>query len=185
MKALGKGRAEQRPPWNLSGFGSNDTGVERDTQKVSFFDRDHPLDLSYVFDREGLPGPGLIPLGDYIAQLSSKVPFTFRWDKRNKASLSRIKVDVEELTANPRLDALLLAIHGKLPRNWCLTLLPGKVVLYLSDQRAYKAPIWRLTSGGPISSPDYGVLDRLDAADVDRGDEPADEGEDSDTAPES
>lgn len=161
-KARIQGLAE-RPKWNSSGFGSNDTGVERDTQRVSVFDQEYPLDLDARIEFEDEPAEKTkIPLDMYLKWLSGQFKFVFRRQTKRipvDKSLSAKQVNFAEMTASRSLRDLLLAIHGKLPRGWVLTVLRGKLVLYVDDKRPYKSPIWRLESGELADKPDYQLGD--------------------------
>lgn len=162
--------APDRPEWNFSGFGSNDTGVERDTQRVSVFDQTYPLDLEAPIEFEDEPDPLTpLPLNKYLQWLAGQFKFTFR-RQTSKAppgkALAGVVVDFADMTVSKSLRALLLAIHAKLPNGWVLTVLRGKVVLYFDDTRPYKSPLWRLEAGRQAGKPDYrlGDVGKPDAA---------------------
>jgi hypothetical protein len=150
-----------RPPWNFSGFGSNDTGRERDTQKVSRFDGLHPLDLSALIELPEAPvavdasGKSPISLSVYLRWLSGVLPFTFRCQR--SAQLSAMSVDYAKLTRSTVLGDLLLAIHAELPATWSITVLRGKVLLYMNDVKAYKSPVWRLDATVTPEAPNYAL----------------------------
>lgn len=153
----------ERPEWNFSGFGSNDTGVERDTQRVSVFDQRYPLDLAARIDFDDLPAERTeIPLDKYLKWLSGQFRFVFRRQTKGipeHKSLAKVPVDFDRMTGSQSLQGLLLAIHAKLPDGWVLTVLRGKVVLYLSDERRYKSPLWRLEAERSAGEPDYTLGD--------------------------
>ncbi len=164
-----KGVERRRPLWNFSGFGSNDTGRERDTQRVSVFDQHHPLDLTAVIDL-GLPGASPresvwntitdeISLYDYVVWLASRVPFIFRKPGAPRKELRAVRVRFADMIASTVLRALLAQVHTRLPSRWVLTVLRGKVVLYKDDQAAYKSPVLRLESGVAAAEPDYVLRD--------------------------
>jgi len=161
-KARVLGLAE-RPEWNFSGFGSNDTGVERDTQRVSVFDQRYPLDLDARIDFEEPPAEmSAVPLDKYLKWLAGQFKFVFRRQTSGVPSskaLANQRVDYGAMTSGNSLSALLMAIHAKLPDGWVVTVLRGKVVLYLNDQRRYKSPLWRLEAGRPAGAPDYTLGD--------------------------
>ena len=156
-----------RPDWNFSGFGSNDTGVERDTQRVSVFDQRYPLDLNAPIRFEAEPAEKVgISLDKYLKWLAGELQFVFRRQATKtprEKSLAGVTVDFASMTANPSLRDLLLAIHRKLPDGWVLTVLRGKLVLYLNDRRTYKSPVWRLEAGQEAGAPNYSLGDIGDA----------------------
>lgn len=152
------------PEWNNSGFGSNDTGKERDTQKVSVFDQKYPLDLDGEIDLEDAVPAGAVSLEAYLKWLGTQLKFTFRRQDPKSipvraVRLSDINVNPAEMTRSTTLRDLLLAIHGVLPAGWVLTVLRGKLVLYFEDGRAYKSPLWRLAAGVPAGTANYELGD--------------------------
>lgn len=93
--------------WNktLKGFGSNDPGRERDTQKPSEFDLRYPVDEAYTVDVPA--GPLLV--GEYLKLVQGQLPYVLRYSgsKRKKPTsgpLARILAE----TYKP-------AMAGKLP----------------------------------------------------------------------
>lgn|GEM_PF-406453 len=159
-----------RPRWNFSGFGSNDPGQERDTQKVSRFDALHPLDLDATIELPGAPvvpdKAGKLPtllLKNYLAWLAGALPFTFRSQRSAELNLA---VDFATLTKSTVLRDLLLAIQAVLPPGWTITVLRSKVLLYKNDAKAYKSPVWRLDAGSPAGAPNY-VITAADVQPVD------------------
>lgn len=153
-----------RPDWNLSGFGSNDPGVERDTQRVSVFDQKFPLDLDAVISLETVPEFGSSEsLQTYLDWLRKELKFIFRVQKKGvpkELRLNNCTVVAQDMLASLRLKDLLLRIHEALPAGWVLTVLRGKVVLYLDDKRPYKSPLWQLKAGyPPEAEPNYELGD--------------------------
>lgn len=155
------------PAWNYSGFGSNDTGRERDTQKVSTFDQLHPLDIDARIDLAGTPrldATGSLPLNEYLRWLAASLTFIFRFPK--SPELSAVTVNFAEMTASNVLRDLVLILHKKLPLRWSITVLRGKAVLYKDDSANYKSPIWRLEAGSVAGLPDYTLRTPTAAAGV-------------------
>ncbi|WAC74144.1 hypothetical protein OU995_05300 [Roseateles sp. SL47] len=152
-----------RPEWNQSGFGSNDPGVERDTQRVSIFDQKYPLDLDAIIDLPDIDLEDTLSLAKYLDWLKKQLKFTFRIQKRNipgASKLEKVQVSFPQMTQSARLKDLLLKIHQALPEGWILTVLRGKVVLYVNDERPYKSPLWRLIACSPVSGgPNYDLGD--------------------------
>ncbi|MCX7153240.1 MAG: hypothetical protein NT115_12150 [Proteobacteria bacterium] len=157
------GVKKARPAWNLSGFGSNDPGKERDTQKVSVFDQRHPLDLdakiSFDLNRHPLPEGPQTTLLVYLTWLAKHLPFTFRTDKKQLKKLGDVSVTPSALFKDQTLRQLLLKIHSKLPANWTLTVLRGKVVLYENEDAKYKSPVWVLIGKQAAGQPTYELGD--------------------------
>ncbi|HSV47544.1 MAG TPA: GIY-YIG nuclease family protein [Ramlibacter sp.] len=154
--AGGSGKASE---WNNSGFGSNDTGAERDTQKVSLFDRQFPLDLDGTIDVEPeLPVPsGTIPLNEYLMWLRDTVQLTFRFSKKvpKGSELSSVSVDAAHMTTSMRFGDLLQRVHENLPADWTLVVLRGKLLLCYGPLAKYKSPLWMLRAGTTAGQPNY------------------------------
>lgn len=148
---------QHRPEWNGSGLGSNDTGIKRDTQSVSLFDQLHPLNLDALIEFDVPLTQKKIPLANYLDWLREELQITLRRQTKavplNKALTK--SVSVKTMTATPTLEGLLLAVHKFLPRGWVLTVLRGKIVLYLNDRTKYLSPLWQLKPGCPAPNPDY------------------------------
>lgn len=175
-EVAGLSKAECKPEWNFSGFGSNDPGRERDTQKVSLFDRKYPIDLSAVVDLDlDRPGPEPIPLTKYLDWLGKQLQFTLRYQKKGmppNRQLKTVNVDAAELTQDATIQGLLQAVIARLPEDWVLTVLRGKVLLYYKDNKAYKSPLWQVQAGltaATAPAPNYDLLP-ADGEDVDEAD---------------
>lgn len=135
---------ETEPPFlNNSGFGSNDTGAKRDSQKTSKFDHRYPLDPDSTVDafamaREqcanALRGARLEPvrpdLASGLAWFGKNVPFTFRVQEDTDAALSGIAVDSSKLFAAGPMRSVLARISSKLPEGWLISIMLGKVLVY-------------------------------------------------------
>jgi hypothetical protein len=170
---------EQYPLWNNSGFGSNDTGKERDRQKVSKFDAWHPLDLESTLDLLThkpplLDAEGRLPLNIYLKWLSANLPFTFRFEKTKAKTkeLADRSVDFEMMITSHTMKDVFLRIHAALPPLWAITILRGKVVLYRTDTRAYKSPIWRLAAEEIPPLPSYTLRESDIETDAQTSDSP-------------
>ncbi len=111
--------------WNNSGFGSNDPGKERDTQKPAKFDRAFPIDFD--FQVQDLP-TGTMALATYLNAVSKGTPFLIRSE------------DVPEditITAHNSIDRLsnvMADVMSVLPKTWQCTVLFGRVILYPRHQ---------------------------------------------------
>lgn len=119
------------PLWNTNGFGSNDTGKERDTTnfKASHFDVLHPADLGYVIDSLE---QGVYPVNKLLPVFKKALPYLFRydnqWAKHPDYLTSQVTISQSPVTAAQVFDALINA----LPPGWQITALPGYVIMYKS-----------------------------------------------------
>lgn len=117
-------------PWNNSGFGGNDPGKERDTQKPADFDLEHPIDVNVELD---FLQPGLFKVQELLKQLSSNLPYTFRYEKKRHQEELDFYVEVK-LTGTSMKDMLALILEG-LPRGmWQATILLGRIILYRENR---------------------------------------------------
>jgi hypothetical protein len=117
--------------WNNSGFGSNDPGVERDTQKPARFDREFPIDIDRAFEFEGV---GAIPFPEAVEVLKSKVEYLIRVEEN--PSLADYSVTIP---ASPATTArsMLRDMLRSLPKSWQVTVLHGRVIVY-EETKTYK-----------------------------------------------
>lgn len=117
--------------WNNSGFGSNDPGRERDTQKPAKFDQEFPIDIHREFEFEGV---GPIPFNEALEIVQSKVEYLIRVeeDKISDDWLVTIPASTKA-TAWSMLRDLMNALHS----GWQLTILHGRVILY-EETKTYK-----------------------------------------------
>ncbi|MEV0266042.1 caspase family protein [Streptomyces sp. NPDC050617] len=129
-------------PWNLNGFGNNDSGRLRDTTRLRshHFDALYPIDLSWPIRTEGAEGD--LTAYEFANYLRSELPYSFRFQlakRRNSiddvTSLDDIPVTVPEglLTAD-RAFRLLAAAMGK---QWQISALAGQVLMYREENLRY------------------------------------------------
>ena len=139
-----------KPPFlNNSGFGSNDTGEERDTQKTSRFDEEFPIDLESRVDafadaklrrellnekaqkepRCGVDGRcNLLQALDWF---SENVSFTFRLgESRKEPDLLNLMAQPRRLLAADSVREVLSRISALLSDEWRITVLKGRVLLH-------------------------------------------------------
>ncbi|MBV6410691.1 MAG: hypothetical protein GAKPKEKM_01513 [Rhodocyclaceae bacterium] len=153
-----------KPPYlNNSGFGSNDTGEERDTQKTSRFDEKFPLDLDSWVDayadakhRRDLINEkaqteprcgegGRCNLLQALDWFSENVSFTFRLgESRKEPDLPNLMVQPRQLLAAGPMREVLSRISALLSDEWQITVLKGRVLLHkkreeFSDSLGYFA----------------------------------------------
>jgi len=154
VNLAGKKSKAKPPALNNSGFGSNDTGKERDSQKTSRFDTAHPLELASVvnaFDsatefsdiRRHLPDmaeDGTCPLLEAVVWFSEAVYFTCRISKGARSLLARqekIKVDPRTLFAKDSMSACLKKVSLSLA-GLKILVLEGRVLIVESDDAGLK-----------------------------------------------
>jgi hypothetical protein len=115
--------------WNLGGLGSNDTGVGRDKQKPSGFDRRFPIDIT--MPKHGLLDVGTMNAKQFFQTLSSRLPYTIRLPKglNNHADLLNTSIAVDENNTNTSLRGALGLLLDALPPAWSVRVFPGRVVL--------------------------------------------------------
>jgi len=121
----------KRAPWNYSGFGGNDPGVERDTQKVARFDKRHPILVDLELD---FLTPGSYPLNMLLTTSRKSLPYTFRFEKELYQDERAVTI---EGNSPPTARQILGAAIEALPHGWQATVLPGRVILY-EEARIYR-----------------------------------------------
>ncbi len=131
--------------WNGSGFGSNDTGGNRDAQKPSQFDIRYPVDIT-------LPKQDALPVGPTtpklaIEHLSGKVPYTVRVapkDSSHSDLSSHVTFGNED--SNCTAEEAARRILNALP-SWCAKVHLNKIVFERGAQTA--APLFDATTWPP------------------------------------
>lgn len=123
-----------RLAWNLSGFGSNDPGRNRDKSAVTekHFDSLYPIDLNYtacVIQPENDHS-----VAEILRQLKAQLAYTVRYQNAGGRS-RRPHVDLQE--ASVRLNSeessvldMLRQIKAALGQEWQITAMPGYVIIY-------------------------------------------------------
>lgn len=126
------------PELNNSGFGSNDTGVERDTQETSKFDLAYPLDLQSVVDvfataNERQDGKynatSEASLRQALDWLSRNVCFTFRIDKKSDRSLLEGHTICLDILKADTMSNVMSKLSMVLPDQWRIVAMKGKVLV--------------------------------------------------------
>jgi len=125
--------------WNLSGFGSNDPGRNRDKSvvKESHFDSIYPIDL-------GLEARVVQPEGDrsvaeVLRQLKDQLAYTVRYQNAGGRS-RRPHTDLVETQVSLRSEEssvlnVLRQVKTVLGEEWQITALPGYVIIYKENER--------------------------------------------------
>ena len=126
--------------WNGSGFGSNDPGKERDTTEVKAtnYDAAFPIDIDKELEMSVAENE---VAADVILKLKACLPYTLRFE--NKGGRSRRPHIDFETTKVPSLvgpcttRSILTHLIEYLPTGWHATALPGYVIVYKNDKRAF------------------------------------------------
>lgn len=116
-------------PWNNSGFGSNDPGRNRDQTELrkGHFDASYPIDVDFCTE---------VPAGETTAArlvllMKNQLPYLLRYE--------RIDPDVTLTVPESRMTTrkLLKLIASRLEGDWQATALPGRILLYKEQNKAY------------------------------------------------
>lgn len=124
--------------WNGSGFGSNNPGVSRDTQKTSKFDTKYPIsiDIPLPLPPHGLPNP--CSVAKTLKWLCRQLPYTLRVESNSE--LNSVYVDTNAFfPADVTMRSVLTSVIAFLPNGWQATALKGYCLLY-KHHRTYPAP---------------------------------------------
>ena len=128
-------------PWNGSGFGSNDPGVERDTTKYkkTHFETQFPIDIERKLEF-GLPDIG--SAFEILSLLKSRLPYLIRFQSAEAGKrvahpdLTGTAVSLKNLSArNP--ERVIGEVVRALPAGWHATMLPSHIILYKDDDRKF------------------------------------------------
>lgn len=128
------------PPWNLSGFGSNDPGRERDTTtlKAGHFDLRYPIDIDVPLGASAAVGE--FSVSEVLATLKGEVPYVIRYQnnggksRRPHADLESTKVKIPDGGHNAR--SVLKLVQAALGPDWQVTVQPGYIIIY-KEKKAY------------------------------------------------
>lgn len=121
------------PPWNNSGFGSNDPGRERDTTKykTNHFSVLYPISLIRPVSAPLKAG---LSVRDALKLLKSELPFLLRFQgmrvKKNDLTDTVLPHDITGQSVEDTLKALVTL----LPVGWQATHLPGYIILYKENR---------------------------------------------------
>lgn len=128
-------KASPTPPtWNLSGFGSNDPGRNRDHTllKDGHFDKSYPIDLELPVSivLEG----GEASAADVLAQLKGQLDYNVRFEGASGKSKSPhpdlVAATVQLPKNNDTVLNILRRVKASLGSDWQITALPGYVIVY-------------------------------------------------------
>lgn len=120
--------------WNLSGFGSNDPGRNRDRSrlKADHFDSLYPIDLELPITHRFESFP--ITVADLLRFMKEKLAYNIRYanaggnSRRPHPDLETSSITLTEATNTVR--ELLRRAKRALGADWQITTLPGYVIVY-------------------------------------------------------
>lgn len=119
--------------WNLSGFGSNDPGRNRDRSrlKADHFDSLYPIDLELPITHRFESFP--ITVADLLKFMKEELAYTIRYanaggTRRPHPDLEASSITLAEATSTVR--ELLHRAKRALGTDWQITALPGYVIVY-------------------------------------------------------
>lgn len=132
-------RSNGKLPWNLSGFGSNDPGRNRDNSslKENHFDVSHPIDLGLSLTLDPACGTSVASI---LTQLKEQLPYTLRFEPASSGSKKPhpdlVNTDLEIGYQVQSVREVLTNIASALGPTWQITALPGHVIIY-RERRNY------------------------------------------------
>lgn len=131
-------KESQTPPvWNLSGFGSNDPGRNRDhtVLKDGHFDKSYPIDLELIVDLN--VENGTATAADVLSQLKSQLDYNIRFEgatnKSKKPHVDLVNAVVKLPQHSGTVHYFLSKVKEALGDEWQITALPGYVIVYRED----------------------------------------------------
>lgn len=120
--------------WNLSGFGSNDPGRNRDKSEVkgSHFDSMYPIDLD--LGTRVVQAEGDCSAAEVLRQLKDQLAYTVRFQNKGGKS-KKPHSDLEQamvrlLSERNSVLSILRQVKTALGAEWQITALPGYVIIY-------------------------------------------------------
>ena len=138
-------KAGPTPPiWNLSGFGSNDPGRNRDhtVLKIGHFDKSYPIDLD--LEVELVTADGWASAAEVLSQLKGQLAYNIRFEGKTSNSKTPhsdlIDTKVYFPSNTDTVVNILRRIKTALGPHWQITALPGYVIAY-REKNTYKEGI--------------------------------------------
>ncbi|MEV1530405.1 GIY-YIG nuclease family protein [Pseudomonas aeruginosa] len=120
--------------WNLSGFGSNDPGRNRDKSEVkdNHFDSMYPIDLD--LEARVVQVEGDCSVAGVLRQLKDQLAYTVRVQNKGGKS-KKPHSDLEQAMVRLRSErssvlSILRQVKTALGAEWQITALPGYVIIY-------------------------------------------------------
>ncbi|WP_134604404.1 GIY-YIG nuclease family protein [Pseudomonas aeruginosa] len=125
--------------WNLSGFGSNDPGRNRDKSvvKENHFDSLYPIDLD--FEARVVQPEDDHSVAEVLRQLKDQLAYTIRYQNAGGRS-KQPHIDLVETRVRLRSEEdgvlnVLRQVKAALGEEWQITALPGYVIIYKENER--------------------------------------------------
>ncbi|WP_323953699.1 GIY-YIG nuclease family protein [Aeromonas caviae] len=138
-------KASSTPPiWNLSGFGSNDPGRNRDhtVLKAGHFDKSYPIDLD--LDVELSIENCQASAAEVLSQLKDELSYNIRFEGKSSNSKQPhpdlIAAKVPLPTNKDTVINILRRVKTALGSAWQITALPGYIIAY-REKTDYKEGI--------------------------------------------
>ncbi|MBC6487552.1 GIY-YIG nuclease family protein [Aeromonas hydrophila] len=138
-------RSSTTPPiWNLSGFGSNDPGRNRDHTelKADHFDKLYPIDLD--LDVTLTTENGQASAAEVLSQLKGQLAYNIRFEgKSSKSKSPHPDLDATKVHFPTNTDTVrnvLQRVKTALGSEWQITALPGYIIAY-REKKDYKEGI--------------------------------------------
>ncbi|MFQ2414471.1 hypothetical protein BJP24_06255 [Aeromonas allosaccharophila] len=138
-------RSSTTPPiWNLSGFGSNDPGRNRDHTelKADHFDKLYPIDLD--LDVTLTTENGQASAAEVLSQLKGQLAYNIRFEGKSSKSKSPhpdlVATKVHFPTNTDTVRNVLQRVKTALGSEWQITALPGYIIAY-REKKHYKEGI--------------------------------------------
>ncbi|HBO6068056.1 TPA: GIY-YIG nuclease family protein [Pseudomonas aeruginosa] len=124
--------------WNLSGFGSNDPGRNRDKSvvKENHFDSLYPIDLD--FEARVVQSEDDRSVAEVLRQLKDQLAYTVRYQNAGGRS-KQPHIDLVEAQVSLRSEEgsvlnVLRQVKVALGEEWQITALPGYVIIYKENE---------------------------------------------------
>lgn len=121
------------PAWNLSGFGSNDPGRERDSSRLKdgHFDSRYPIDLELLIDTDFGQSPSAASI---LQHLKRVLPYLVRFQSARGGSRrphpDLLGTPVQLSGESQSVRSILTRLAAALAPDWQVTELPGYVIVY-------------------------------------------------------
>ncbi|WP_324005249.1 GIY-YIG nuclease family protein [Aeromonas hydrophila] len=138
-------KASPTPPiWNLSGFGSNDPGRNRDhtVLKAGHFDKSYPIDLDLVVELTTKNGQA--SAAEVLSQLKEQLAYNIRFEGKTSNSKSPhpdlVATNIHFPTNKDTVLNILRIVKIALGSEWQFTALPGYIIGY-REKTTYKEGI--------------------------------------------
>lgn len=126
------------PAWNLSGFGANDPGRERDTTtlKDGHFDLLYPINIDVPLVASATVGE--FQVANVLATLKTEVPYVIRYQnnggKSRKPHIDLVSTMVKIPAGGHTARRVLQLAQSALGADWQVTVQPGYIIIYKENK---------------------------------------------------